>query len=86
MKESQNIVIEPRWMTADEVARYLGLSRATIYEYVSSRKIPFVKVPKSNQVRFDRGQIDEWMLRGAVLTIEEALKGGEQNGNASQAN
>lgn len=75
MMES-NITVEiQRWMNVEQAARYLGLARATIYEYVSSRRIPFVKIPKSSQVRFDREQLDEWMRSGTVQTIEEALKG-----------
>ena len=62
------------WMTVDETAMYLGLSRATIYQYVNERRIPFVKIPKSNQVRFSRAQIDEWMAEGYVATVTEALE------------
>lgn len=50
--------LAPRWLTVDATAEYIGLSPATIYTYVSERRIPHVKIPKSNQVRFDRQKID----------------------------
>lgn len=61
------------WMTVEEVADYLGLARSTIYQYVNELRIPFVKIPTSNQIRFRRRQIDEWMADGSVATITDYL-------------
>lgn len=72
-------------MTVGEVAQYLGLSKATIYQYVCERRIPYVKIPKSNQVRFDRERIDDWMTSGQIRTIHETLfpEGGEERGETT---
>lgn len=64
----------PRWMTVEETAHYLGLSKATIYQYVCERRIPYVKIPKSNQVRFDRELVDVWMASGQVKTLHQTLE------------
>jgi excisionase family DNA binding protein len=61
------------WMTVEEVAAYLGLSRSTIYQYVNEHRIPFVKIPTSNQIRFQKARIDEWMADGSVATIADYL-------------
>ena len=61
------------WLNTDEAATYLGLSKNTIYHFVCERRIPFVKMPGSNQVRFSRDEIDQWMMSGRVETADEAL-------------
>jgi excisionase family DNA binding protein len=61
------------WMTVDQVADYLSLSRSTIYQYVNEHRIPFVRIPTSNQVRFRRDQVDDWLENGYVATVTETL-------------
>ena len=73
-----------RWLSAGECAEYLDVSVNTLYHRVAKRSIPFVKVPGSNLLRFDRAKIDEWLQSGAVETVAENLKGGElQNADSS---
>jgi excisionase family DNA binding protein len=75
--ETRQTSLEPtHWMTVDETAKYLSLSRATIYQYVREARIPYIKVPGSNQIRFSRHDIDAWMSKGAVATVAEQLAGG----------
>jgi len=57
----------------EEVAEYVGLEKQTIYQYVSHRKIPYVKIPGSNRLRFDREKIDEWLQSGAAETVDELV-------------
>lgn len=49
------------WMTLDEVANYLKLSRSKLYAMARSGEIPCSKV--AGQWRFFRPEVDEWMLR-----------------------
>ena len=51
------------------VAQYLKMSPNTIRQYVSRGRIPFIKVPGSNLVRFSKNQIDQWMMQG-VHSVE----------------
>jgi excisionase family DNA binding protein len=51
---------ENRWLTVAEVAEYLQLSRAKIYELAQTARIPCSKV--AGQWRFKRREIDDWML------------------------
>lgn len=62
-----------RWMGVKEVSEYLGVKPATIYAYVSERRIPFHKVPGSQLLKFKASEIDEWMETGRVETKEEYL-------------
>ena len=45
----------------DDVARYLGFSRYSVYNFVSQRRIPHLKI--GGRVRFTRQQIEEWALQ-----------------------
>ena len=73
MAKTTNIATSQKWMNVDQTAHYLGLSAKTIYQYVSDRRIPFVKIPSSNQVRFNRIRIDEWMNQGQTGTITDKI-------------
>ncbi len=66
--------IARRWMGVKEVSEYLGVKPATIYAYVSERRIPFHKVPGSQLLKFKASEIDEWMEKGRVETKEEYLE------------
>jgi excisionase family DNA binding protein len=55
---------KPKYMTVAMVAEYIQLSKATIYLLVSQNRIPHLKVLGKN--RFERGQIDDWMMSQQV--------------------
>ncbi len=50
---------EPRMMTTGEVAKYLRVSRATVYRLVKQGKIPVSRISK--HLRFRKGSIDRWL-------------------------
>ncbi len=48
-----------RWMTIEETAEYLQVSRDSIYRLAQKGKIPASKI--GNLWRFKKEEIDEWM-------------------------
>lgn len=48
------------WMSIDECAKFIGLKRKTIYNYVSDGKIPYTK---KGGLRFNRKKIDAWLAK-----------------------
>lgn len=48
-----------KWLTLDELANYLKLSRTKLYGMAQKGLIPCGKV--GNQWRFDRKEIDRWV-------------------------
>lgn len=57
-----------RLLTVDELSDYLSLPKATIYTWVSLRRIPGV-VRLGRALRFDKRDVDEWVnanARGAI--------------------
>lgn len=49
----------PEVMTIEQLARYLQLTRSTLYKLVQARRVPGKKVGR--QWRFQRGAIDAWL-------------------------
>ena len=56
--------MQERWMTLQEVAEYLQLSKDRIYRLAQTGSIPASKV--GNRWRFRRERIDNWMEDMAV--------------------
>jgi|SoiMethySBSTD1v2_1073268.scaffolds.fasta_scaffold311721_2 excisionase family DNA binding protein len=59
-----------RLLTVPEAAAYLGLSKLTIYEWVSQRKIEYVKVGRL--VKFDQRQLERWIEKHTVKVLNPA--------------
>ena len=51
--------MERRLMSISEAAEYLGVKKSTLYDWVSLRKIPFVKCGRLT--KFDIKEIDRWI-------------------------
>ncbi len=50
----------PKFMTLPELAQYLRFTRKTIYGFLKQDSIPAVQI--GNKWRFDKHQIDRWLL------------------------
>jgi len=48
-----------KWLTLDELAAYIKISRAKLYQMSQAAKIPASKI--GSQWRFNREEIDTWM-------------------------
>lgn len=56
-------------MSVEEVAKYIGLSKPTIYTMKSNKDIPFIKTGK--KLLFRRKDIDEWLNKHRYRTKDE---------------
>jgi excisionase family DNA binding protein len=56
--------MQKKYMTVDDVAKYLSVSPATIYRWVTNRQIPYV--PMHGCLRFIDCEIDEWMHKRSM--------------------
>jgi len=66
--------IDP-WLSVEQIAEHLGVSKETIYRWVDRKKIPSHRVGK--QWRFQASEVDEWVRRGEAS--------GESSDNESNA-
>ena len=55
---------EKNILTVTEVAELLSMSVSALYQWVSAKKIPHIKV--GHFTRFDRREIDKWLQKNKV--------------------
>lgn len=51
-------------LTVSETAAYLGISKLTVYDWISQRKIEYVKIGRL--VKFDQRILDKWIDQHTV--------------------
>ena len=56
--------MEDRWLSVDEIAEYLGVSRDTIYNWISTRGLPAHRVGRL--WKFKREAVDAWVESGGA--------------------
>jgi excisionase family DNA binding protein len=68
--------VDDRWLSVDEIAEYLGVSKDTVYTWVTAKGMPGFKVGRF--WKFKRDDVDGWVRAGgAAATSDEQL--GETN-------
>lgn len=62
-----NLEMTDRWLSVQEIAQYLGISKETIYRWVESDKIPAHKVGK--QWKFQVSEVNSWIKSGEASKL-----------------
>lgn len=60
---------EDRWLSVEEIARYLGVSKESIYRWLDRGTIPSHRVGKL--WRFKPSEVDAWVLSGKSSETEK---------------
>ena len=77
--------MENRWLSVDEIAVYLGVSRDTVYRWIEGRGFPAHKVGRSWKSKV--AEIDEWVKSGRGADKEPTgQKGGQELNGDSRRN
>ncbi len=66
MNENRNM---EELLTLEELAKYLKISKHTLYKMLEKRKIPAFKV--ANQWRFKKSDIDKWLEKQRNFIFKE---------------
>ncbi|HYQ86146.1 MAG TPA: helix-turn-helix domain-containing protein [Bacteroidota bacterium] len=61
-------------MTLDEAASYLHISKSYLYRLTSKSLIPHYK-PGGKKIFFDKNDLDHYILRNRVRSVEEIREG-----------
>lgn len=67
---------DDRWLSAVEMANYLGVSKDTVYEWVSSKGMPGHKVGRF--WKFKREDVDKWVRAGGATSPASEFEFREQ--------
>ncbi len=51
--------MEERWLSVEEVARYIGVRRETIYRWITGKGFPAHRVGRL--WKFKRPEVDDWI-------------------------
>ncbi len=62
-----------RWHSVDEIAGYLGVSKDTVYTWVTSKGMPGHKVGRFWKFKTD--DVDKWVRAGGAASASDDLDG-----------
>lgn len=69
--ESLSTLAAKNVLNIDDVAILMGMSKGYVYQLTHDKKIPFYK-PTGKQIYFDRSEVEAWMKRNRVNSVDEA--------------
>lgn len=61
--------MDDRWLSVDEIASHLGVSKDTVYRWIDTRKMPAHKVGRLWKFRKD--EVDAWVIAGGDQVTEQ---------------
>lgn len=61
-------MIEERWLSVEEIAVHLGVSKESIYRWTERQKMPAHKVGR--QWKFKVSEVDTWVRSGGATEIK----------------
>lgn len=61
-----NMAAEERWVSVEDVAAHLGVTKDSIYRWVDEKKLPAHRVGRL--FRFKLSEVDDWVRRGNEQT------------------
>ncbi len=64
-----------RWLSLEEIAKHLSISKETVYRWLERGRIPAHKVGK--QWRFQIVEVDEWVRKGGAVPHSAEEKQGD---------
>ena len=62
-----SLEITDRWLSVQEIAQYLGISKETVYRWLEKGRIPSHRVGK--QWRFKTTEVDSWVADGGAEVL-----------------
>lgn len=61
-----------RWLSVEEIATHLGISKETIYRWLEKEKIPAHRVGRL--WKFKASEVDAWVLNGESATLDQQME------------
>ena len=61
--------IEDRWLSVDDICKYLGVSKDTVYKWIDKQGMPAYRIGRL--WKFKKRQIDAWVEGSGMSTDSE---------------
>lgn len=61
--------VEERWLSVDEIAEYMGVSKDTVYSWITAKGMPSHKMGRL--WKFKRDEVDAWVRSGGAADKSE---------------
>ena len=58
------------WVSVDDVANHLGVSKDTIYRWIEAKALPAHRIGRLWKFKFD--EVDEWVRKGGASEADVA--------------
>ena len=62
------------WLSADDIAAYLGVTKDTVYAWIAEKGMPAHKVGRL--WKFQASEVDEWVRSGSAASLGDDLAPG----------
>ena len=70
--------MDERWLSVEEIATHLGVSRDTVYKWIGRKHLPGHKIGKL--WKFSTKEVDEWVRSGGANAGGRANAGSSHGG------
>ena len=60
--------VSARWLSVEQIAVYLGVSKDTVYAWISKRSMPAYRIGRLWKFRTD--EVDQWVRTGGAAEHE----------------
>ncbi|NMM63084.1 helix-turn-helix domain-containing protein [Clostridium sp. P21] len=57
--------VTERWLSLEEIAEHLGISKDTVYRWINNKKMPAHKMGRL--WKFKISEVDEWVKNGGAI-------------------
>ena len=61
------------WLSADQIAAHLGVTKDTVYAWVAHKQMPAHKIGRL--WKFQASEVDDWVRNGQVATSDNGEPG-----------
>jgi len=68
--------MDDRWLSVDEISEYLGVSKDTVYTWISAKGMPAHRVGRL--WKFKRDEVDDWVKSGGAADRQDVESGGKE--------
>ncbi|SHG33236.1 transcriptional regulator, AlpA family [Desulfacinum infernum DSM 9756] len=70
------VEIEDRWLSVEEISKYLGVSHDTVYRWIDRHDMPAHRMGRL--WKFKKAEVDEWVKAGGAASDRPKIDEGKK--------